>query len=167
LASDDVVVRAVADIGWRPARSFSARARSTNRALGVVSLLRVSARAAAGIGFAGGCRLASRIAARASSGACPDASRTRSRPFGIRGLFSQTLHFLAHPTVELLERAVELLIQGRSRFVASGRRSRGRLGARRLAGVAGRAATLSAGRRFMTSTGPASPLFTLLALTDL
>ncbi len=121
--------------------------------------MRVFARAAAGVGFAG------RAAGRTTPGSCPNAGCTRSCLFGIRGLFSQTLHFLAHSPVELLDGAVELLIEGNRRLIARGRRSRGRLGARLLAGVAGQAATLAAGHRFTSSTSPACPFLTVLALT--
>jgi hypothetical protein len=54
-------------------------------------------------------------------GACPAAGCTRSGSLGIRCFFSQALHFLAHPAVEVLERAVEPLIERRRCLAVRGR----------------------------------------------
>jgi hypothetical protein len=80
---------------------------------------------------------------------------------GVRRFLGQALHLLAHPPVELLESAIELLVERRRRFTTRGRRSRRRLATRLLCGIACRAATLAARRWVFTSAGFACALLAL------
>ena len=71
-----------------------------------------------------------RTAARTGPRASTATGRSRTLPFGARGFLGQPLHFFAHLPVELSKRTIELVVERGRRFVAGGRRPRGRLATR-------------------------------------